>query len=306
MSSSDVMGPTTGHARANGLDLCYESFGDPADPPMLLIMGLAAQMVVWDDDFCALLASKGFRVIRFDNRDMGLSTKLHGAAAPTMMEIMTAQFSGKQLEPVYALRDLAADSVALLEALGISSAHIVGLSMGGMIAQEIAINFPEHVRTLTSIMSSTGDPALPQATPPAVAVLTRPPQTEKEPYVASYVQAWGVLNGDLLPFDEKRTAATAALSFDRGINPAGVSRQMLAIIASGNRTEKLASVDIPTLVIHGTNDPLVPPEAGHATARAIPGAKLVLIEGMGHTLPRQAWPEIVDAIAQHAHAHSTV
>jgi pimeloyl-ACP methyl ester carboxylesterase len=291
----------TAIARANGIDICYETFGKATDPPLVLIMGLAAQMIVWDDDFCELLASKGFYVVRFDNRDMGHSTRFSQAATPSMVEIMTAQFTGKKLEAPYVLRDLAADTAGLLDALGFETANIVGLSMGGMIAQELAINFPERVRTLTSIMSSTGDPSLPSATPAAVGVLTRPAQTEKGPYVEGYVSAWAVLNGDQLPYDAVRTADTATRSFERGLNPSGVSRQMLAIIASGNRTEKLATLNVPTLVIHGTNDPLVSPEAGKATARAIAGAKLMLVEGMGHTLPRQVWPEIADAIAQHAH-----
>jgi pimeloyl-ACP methyl ester carboxylesterase len=302
MNPSDVNTRAAGSiAHANGIDICYQSFGKSTDPPLILIMGLAAQMIVWDDDFCELLASKGFWVTRFDNRDMGHSTRFPGSPTPSMVDIMTAQFSGKKLEPVYTLCDCAADTIGLLDALGIGTANIVGLSMGGMIAQELAINFPERVRTLTSIMSSTGDPSLPPATPAAVGVLMRPATTEKEPYVDGYVAAWAVLNGDQLPFDAERTRATATLSFERGINPPGVSRQMLAIIASGNRTERLGSVKIPTLVIHGTNDPLVPNEAGRATARAIGGAKLMLVEGMGHTLPRKVWPEIADAIAHHAH-----
>ena len=285
---------------ANGIRICYESFGNPAGPPLLLIMGLAAQMVVWDDDFCMLLASKGYRVIRFDNRDVGEATRLDGAPAPTMTEIFSAPYTGKPLPASYTLQDLARDTTGLMDALGIQSAHVVGLSMGGMIAQELAINFPDRVRTLTSIMSSTGDPSLPQATPPALAVLARDIPRERSGYVENYVSAWRVLNGDQLPFDAERTAFTAGRSFDRGINPPGVSRQMLAIIASGNRTAKLANVELPALVIHGTNDQLVPVEAGHATARAIPGAKLELVEGMGHTLPRPAWPQIVNAIAEHA------
>jgi pimeloyl-ACP methyl ester carboxylesterase len=285
-------------ADANGIKICYESFGDPAAPPIVLIMGLAAQMVVWDDDFCELLASKGYRVIRFDNRDMGLSSHYAGdVPTPTIMEIFGG---GTDLRFPYTLRDNASDTIGLMDALGIDKAHVVGLSMGGMIAQEIAINFPERVKTLTSIMSTTGDPSLPQPTPAAMAVLTRVPPEDKAGYVESYVGAWSVLNGDQIPFDAERTAYTAARSYDRGVNRPGVARQILAITASGNRTPKLASVALPTLVIHGTNDPLVRPEAGHATAAAIPGAKLVLVEGMGHTLPRQAWPQIVDAIAEHA------
>jgi pimeloyl-ACP methyl ester carboxylesterase len=217
-----------------------------------------------------------------------------------MSEVLTMPFTGKKIPVAYTLRDMAGDTAGLLEALGYDSAHVVGLSMGGMIAQELAVHFPERVRTLTSIMSSTGDPSLPQATPAALAVLSRELPPDKDGYVQSYVRAWAVLNGDLLPFNAERTARTASISFDRGLNPAGVARQMLAIISSGNRTEALGSLDVPALVIHGTNDPLVPPEAGHATARAIPGAKLELVEGMGHTLPRQIWPQIADAIAAHA------
>jgi pimeloyl-ACP methyl ester carboxylesterase len=300
MSTNDAP-PHERLADANGTTICYEAFGDPANPPLVLIMGLAAQMVVWDVDFCEQLAAKGYRVIRFDNRDMGHSSRaVSNGPVPTMPEIFAAQLSGKSIPIPYTLRDLARDTTGLMDALGIETAHIVGLSMGGMIAQELAINFPERARTLTSIMSSTGDPTLPPATPAAVAVLTREVPTDKDGYVESYVKAWAVLNGDQLPFDVERTTQTAALSFDRGLNRDGVSRQMLAILASGNRTAALGSVRLPTLVIHGTNDPLVPPEAGRATARAIPGATLVLVEGMGHTLPRQAWPQIIDAIAAHA------
>jgi pimeloyl-ACP methyl ester carboxylesterase len=301
MNPSDVFVHTgTTKARANGVELCYQTFGDPANPPLLLIMGLAAQMVVWDEDFCELLASRGYHVIRFDNRDVGESTWVKDGPAPTMSEVLMMPYTGKNIPAAYTLRDMAGDTAGLLEALGYDSAHVVGLSMGGMIAQELAVHFPERVRTLTSIMSSTGDPSLPQATPAALAVLSRDVPPDKDGYVASYVRSWAVLNGDLLPFNAERTARTASTSFDRGINPAGVARQMLAIISSGNRTGALGSLDVPTLVIHGTNDPLVPVEAGHATARAVPGAKLDLVEGMGHTLPRQTWPQIADAIAAHA------
>jgi pimeloyl-ACP methyl ester carboxylesterase len=287
-------------ADANGIKICYEPFGNPADPPMMLIMGLAAQMVTWDEDFCELLASKGYYVVRFDNRDMGKSTRFDDSPTPGMMDIFAASFSGKPLPPVYTLRDCALDTTSLMEALGFKTAHIVGLSMGGMIAQELAINFPERVRTLTSIMSTTGDPTLPQATPPALAVITRETPTDRAGYIDSYVKAWAVINGDKVPFDVERTTLTAGRCYDRGINPAGVARQMMAILDSGNRTERLGNVKLSTLVIHGTNDPLVPPEGGKATAAAIPGAKLVLIDGMGHTLPRQIWPEVVEAIAEHA------
>jgi len=285
---------------ANGIQLCYETFGDPANPPMVLIMGLAAQMIVWDDEFCTLLAARGFWVVRFDNRDIGMSTRFPKARTPRFAELMLAQATRIKFRMPYTLRDMAADTIGLMDALGIRSAHVVGASMGGAIAQEIAILYPSRVRSMTSIMSSTGDPKLPGPTPRALAVLSKKVPLDREGYIREYVHTWSVLAGDHFPFNAERTARQGAASYDRGINPPGVARQLLAIIASGNRRKALRGVTVPTLVIHGTADPLVPDAAGRDTALTIPGAKLLLIEGMGHSFPREVWPRIIDAIAQHA------
>ena len=293
-------GPAVAFAEANGLQLCYETFGDPANPPMLLIMGLATQMIVWDDEFCAQVAARGFHVIRFDNRDIGLSTKLEHMRTPSMAELMLASATRLRFRVPYLLRDMAADAVGLLDALGIRTAHVVGASMGGMIAQEIAIAFPERVRTLTSIMSTTGDPRLPRARPRAAAMLARRFPHDRDGFVRAYVQVWRVLAGERFPFDAAYWARQGAATYDRGINPPGAARQLLAIIASGNRKNALRRLSVPALVIHGDDDPLIPVEGGLDTAASIPGAELLLIEGMGHSFPREVWPRIIDAIARHA------
>jgi pimeloyl-ACP methyl ester carboxylesterase len=287
-------------APANGIRLCYQTFGDPSHPAMLLIMGLAVQMIVWDDDFCELLAARGFWVIRFDNRDMGKSTTFPHARTPSIVELLLAQVTRLRFRVPYTLRDMAADAVGLLDALGIAKAHVVGASMGGMIAQEMAIAFPGRVTTLTSLMSSTGDPRLPRAQGKALRALAKPTPRDRAGFVQRYVETWAVLAGDGYPYDPDRMARQGGLAYDRGINPAGAARQMLAIIASGNRKKALHGLTVPTLVIHGTLDPLVPVGAGPDTARSIPGAQLLLIDGMGHWMPREVWPRIVDAIAQHA------
>ena len=285
---------------ANGIQLCYETFGDPAKPPLVLIMGLAAQMIVWDDEFCALLAARGFWVIRFDNRDIGMSTRFPKARTPGFAEMLLATATRIKFRVPYRLRDMAADTAGLMDALGIRSAHVVGASMGGAIAQEFAILYPGRVRSLTSIMAPIGDPRLPGATPRALARLGKKVPLDREGYVREYVATWHVLAGDYFPFNADRTARQGAASYDRGINPPGVARQMMAIIASGNRRKALRAVKARTLVIHGTADPLVPDDHGRHTALAIPGAKLLLIEGMGHSFPREVWPRIIDAIAAHA------
>jgi pimeloyl-ACP methyl ester carboxylesterase len=287
-------------APTNGLRLCYETFGDRSNPPMILIMGLAAQMIVWDDQFCALLAARGFWVIRFDNRDIGESTRFPNARTPRLAELMLAQATGLRFRTPYTLRDMAADTVGLLDALGVRRAHVVGASMGGAIAQEIAIAYPERVRSLTAIMASSGDPKLPGPQPKALARLAKKVPLDRAGYVREYVTTWSVLAADHFPFDAERTARQGAAGYDRGINPPGVARQMLAIIASGNRKRALRDVRVPTLVIHGTADPLIPVAAGHDLAAAIPGAQLLLVQGMGHSFPREVWPSIIDAIARHA------
>ena len=290
--------------RANGIELCYEIFGDPAAEPLIMIMGLGAQMIQWDDDLCRQLAARGFRVIRFDNRDIGKSSKLSGGKRLTALELLKLRFLKIPIKAPYRLRDMAQDTIGLMDALGIQSAHLVGASMGGMIAQEIAISFPQRVRSLTSIMSTTGNPKIPPPTREAMAVLMAPPAATKEEYFDRFAQTWKVLRVGSFPEDEALDRSRAERSFERGLSPAGVGRQLRAILASGSRKQRLASVKAPTLVIHGTVDPLVRPEGGKDTAASIPGAKLLMIEGMGHALPIPMWPQIIDAIDRHAHAAS--
>lgn len=288
-------------AHANGIDICYEIFGAPDAEPILLIMGLGAQMIHWDDEFCRRLAARGFRVIRFDNRDIGKSSKLAGGGRLSALEFLKLRFLRIPVAAPYRLLDMARDTIALMDALGIKSAHLVGASMGGMIAQEVAIEFPQRVRSLTSIMSTTGNPRVPPPTREAAAVLTAPPPATKEEYFERFAQTWKVLRVGSFPEDEALDRARAERTFERGLNPAGVGRQLRAILASGSRKQRLAAVKAPTLVIHGTVDPLVRPEGGKDTAASIPGARLLMIEGMGHALPIPMWPQIIDAIDKHAH-----
>lgn len=289
---------------ANGIEICYEIFGDPGAEPMLLIMGLGAQMVLWDDDFCRQLAARGFRVIRFDNRDIGQSSKLSGGKRLTPFELLKLRFLKIPVEAPYKLYDMAQDVIGLMDALKIKSAHLVGASMGGMIAQEIAIVFPERVRSLISIMSTTGNPKVPPPTREAATLLMAPPPATREEYLARFAQTWKMLRAGSFPEDEALDRSRAERCFERGLNPAGVGRQLRAILASGSRKQRLASVKAPTLVIHGTVDPLVRPEGGRDTAASIPGAELLMIEGMGHALPIPMWPQVIDAIDRHAHAAS--
>jgi pimeloyl-ACP methyl ester carboxylesterase len=288
-------------ARANGIDICYEIFGDAKAEPLLLIMGLGAQMVLWDDAFCEQLAARGFRVIRFDNRDIGQSGKLTGDKRLGAVELLKLRFLKIPVAAPYKIIDMARDTTGLMDALGIKSAHLVGASMGGMIAQEIAISFPQRVRSLTSIMSTTGNPKVPPPTKEAAAMLMAPPPTTKEEYFARFAQTWKILRVGSFPEDEALDPSRAARVFSRGLNPAGVGRQLRAILASGSRKQRLRSVTAPTLVIHGTVDPLVRPEGGIDTAASIPGAKLLMIHGMGHAIPIPMWPQIIDAIDKHAH-----
>jgi pimeloyl-ACP methyl ester carboxylesterase len=291
--------PQTAHA--NGIDICYEIFGEADAEPMLLIMGLGGQMIHWEDDFCRQLAARGFRVIRFDNRDIGHSTKLSGGKPLTPLELFKMRFLKIPVAAPYKLRDMAEDVTGLMDVLRIKSAHLVGISMGGMIAQEIAISFPERVRSLISIMSTTGSPKVPPPTREAAAVLMAPRPTTKEEYIVRFAHTWKTLRVGHFPEDEALDRSRAERTFARGLNPAGVTRQLRAILASGSRKQRLGSVTAPTLVIHGTVDPLVHPEGGKDTAASIPGAKLLMIEGMGHALPIRMWTQIVDAIAGFAH-----
>ena len=280
---------------ANGIEIAYETFGDSADIPIVLIMGFSRQMVGWHEDFCQALSRRGHFVVRFDNRDVGLSTHLDHAP-PVDIQVGLA---GDTSSAAYTLADMAADTVGLVGALGLGSVHVVGVSMGGMIAQVMAIEHPARVRSLTSIMSSTGDPQVSQPSPEAREVLLSPPARTREEVLDRAVAASRVIGSPGFEPDEAEVRERAALAFDRAYDPPGLSRQLLAIWATGDRTPRLADVRAPTLVIHGDSDPLIPLAAGRATAAAIPGARLEVLAGMGHDLPRPLWSRIVQLISEH-------
>jgi pimeloyl-ACP methyl ester carboxylesterase len=289
--------------RANGIDICTEAFGDPRQPALLLVMGLGAQMTTWDDAFCTGLAAKGFHVVRFDNRDVGRSQKLDDKGVPNVLAIMGDLALGRLPQPPYLLKDMARDAVGVMDALGIEKAHVVGASMGGMIAQTMAIEHPTRLRSLVSIMSSTGDRRLPQATPEAAAVLVTPAPRDRDGYIKHHMAVIKVLRGPHFTEDPREDEARAARNFDRGIHIAGTARQLAAVLASGDRTAALKSVTTPTLVIHGDADPLVRVDGGKATAAAIPYATLLIMPSMGHSLPKALWPRLIDSIANHARTH---
>ena len=286
--------------QANGIELCYDSFGEADAEPMVMIMGLGAQMIHWDDEFCREIATHGFRVIRFDNRDIGLSSKMSGGQPLTIFELAKLRYLGRPVAAPYKLSDMAADVVGLLDALGIDAAHIVGASMGGMIAQEIAIAHPERLRSLVSIMSTTGHPRLPQPGRAVAAKLLQKQPATYDEFLARFKQTWLFLRVGSFPEDEARDIDRAERTFARGLDPDGVNRQLRAILASGSRKERLAAVTAPTLVIHGKVDPLVHPAGGRDTAASIPGARLMMIDRMGHALPISMWTQVIDAIARHA------
>ncbi len=281
----------------DGIEVFYEELGSGDDPPLLLVMGLGAQMLSWDTELCELLVSRGFRVIRFDNRDVGLSTKLDDQTVD-FAATFAALLKGQQVEVPYLLSDMADDAVGLLDHLGIGAAHIVGASMGGMIVQTMAIEHPERVLSMTSIMSTTGATDVGQPGQEAMRVLLQRPPADREGAIEHSVEVSRLLHGPSFPFDEDRARRKAAEAYDRSFYPEGVSRQLLAIVASGDRTAALRGLDVPTLVIHGDHDPLVTYSGGQATAAAIPGAELLTIEEMGHSIPEETWPQIVDAIAR--------
>ena len=284
--------------QANGIEIEYETFGNEADPAVLLVMGLGAQLTLWPIELVDALVAKGFRVIRYDNRDIGLSTKFDEAGVPDIAAVTMARIQGRKPEVPYTLDDMAADGVALLDALGIARAHVVGASMGGMIAQLIAATYPERVLTLTSIMSTTGNPAVPPAKPEAMAVLMqRPSGTDEETMVEFGTTAARTIGSPGYPFDEERARDRVRRDYRRSFSPTGFARQMAAIVAGGDRREALKSITAPTLVIHGDGDPLVPVEGGRDTAASIAGAELKVIPGMGHDLPLALVDEIAEAIA---------
>ncbi|MEU6852280.1 alpha/beta hydrolase [Actinacidiphila alni] len=296
------------HAEVSpGVFVAYETFGDPSDPPVLLVMGFGAQMIAWHEDFCRELAARGRYVIRYDNRDCGLSTRFDDHPVD-MGQFIAAVGSGDiaaaQAMVPYSLRDMAADGLGLLTALGIERAHVFGSSMGGMIAQRMAIDAPDRVLTLTSMMSSTGEPEYGRASDAAQAVLFGPKPADREGYVAAAERE--------LVWASKRYGSADAVrelagrSFDRAYYPAGVGRQLGAMILDGSRADALRGLRMPTLVVHGLDDTLIDPSGGRRTAEVVPGARLVLLADMGHDRPRELWPEIIGLVVEHTAAERAV
>ena len=291
---------TEERAKVGEVELVYETIGDPGNPALLLVMGLGMQLIHWDLELCEGLAERGFHVIRFDNRDAGLSTKID-APVPNVMRAM----AGLPIRAPYLLSDMAEDSFGLLDHLGVERAHVAGVSMGGMIAQTMAIRRPERVLSLGSIMSTPGDRRVGRPKLRVWSVLTRRAPESREAYIDYFVRIFRMIGSPDYPVEEKRMRELAAATYDRCHYAAGTARQLAAIFASGSRTAALRKLDVPTVVIHGRSDPLIPYRAGVATARAIPGAELVAFPGMGHDLPRELWPRFIDALTKNAERAAT-
>ncbi|MFK7918835.1 MAG: alpha/beta fold hydrolase [Ilumatobacter sp.] len=281
---------------STGIELEYETFGDPADPTLLLVCGFTSQMSGWDSGLCNALAAQGLHVVRYDNRDVGLSTKVSGVVNP--MKVLKAAMDGEPPVPVpYKLSEMAADGIGLLDHLGVDQAHVAGVSMGGMIVQTMAIEQPSRVASLTSIMSTTGEPKVGAATPEARDALLAAPAVDRQDYIDSSVRAAVWASKRHVDLEAMKTRAAA--DYDRSFYPQGATRQLAAIYASGDRSAGLSALDVPTLVIHGRDDTLITPSGGEATAALIPGSKLLLLADMGHDLPRPMWPIFAEAIGGH-------
>ncbi|OHD00995.1 MAG: alpha/beta hydrolase [Sphingopyxis sp. RIFCSPHIGHO2_01_FULL_65_24] len=292
---------TTTQTTANGISITYEDKGPRDAPVILLVMGLGGQLTLWPDEFVDALNAHGFRTIRYDNRDVGLSTRFEAAGVPNLKWMFVKAALRLPVRPAYTLADMAADGIALLDHLGVVQAHIVGASMGGMISQHIAARYPDRTLSLTSIMSTTGNPRLPRANKDAMAVLAnRPMSGDPEAMIAYSVRAARVIGSPAYPAEEERLQRRVRGDFERGWYPQGVARQMAAIVADGDRRAMLKTIAAPTLVIHGEADPLVPLAGGKDTAASIPGARLMTIPGMGHDLPLALVDTLADAIAGHA------
>jgi pimeloyl-ACP methyl ester carboxylesterase len=291
-SIKDEKASNVGPAR---IDIAYHRLGKPDAPAVLLIMGVAAQSIHWPDGFCHALVEHGLQVVRFDNRDAGLSTHLKDAPSPNLQAALAGDLSSAS----YTLSDMAMDTVGLLDVLGFGKAHVVGASMGGAIAQTMAIEHPDRVRSLTSMMSTTGNVSVGQPSPDVLReVFSGPPATTREEVIQQMIRAFRAVGSPGYPTDEEEVAARAGRAYDRSYDPIGVARQAIASVASGDRTELLRHLEVPTLVIHGLADRMCDVSGGRATAEAIPGAELVLIEGMGHNLPSSLRPQLAAHIAE--------
>ena len=282
---------------ARGVELCYQTFGDPDDDPLLLVMGLGGPMNWWDPELCRALARAGFYVVRYDNRDIGRSTLLEGRVRRSTL---VRAFAGARVRAPYDLRDLAEDAFGLLDHLGLASAHVVGVSMGGMIVQTMAITRPDRVRSMTSIMSTTGKRTVGWQHPSLLPRFLAGRKPGREAYVRGSVAFWTLIGSPGFPQDREEVAKRAGETYDRGVNPHGVMRQMLAVVTQTGRSERLRGVRVPTLVIHGMADKMVHVSGGRATAAAVPGAELLLIDGMGHDLPPELFRTFVAAIRRTA------
>lgn len=289
---------TTSMAPGDGVEICYETFGDPADPALLMVNGFTAQMINFDERLCRHLAGHGRFVIRYDNRDTGLSTHLDGVEVDLGAVLAAAAGKGDMPAVPYTLSHMAADGMAVLDHLGIGSAHVFGTSMGGMIVQTMAIEHPARVATLTSVMSTTNEPGYFESDPTAMKALMTPPPTEREAFIAATVERNRLFSSPRY-YDPKRAAVNAAAAYDRAFYPEGALRQMAAIRASGHRGEQLPKLHVPTLVIHGRADTLILPPGGERTAELIPGANLLFLGDMGHDMPEPLWPTIVAAVIAH-------
>ncbi|MBI9076965.1 MAG: alpha/beta hydrolase [Desulfatibacillum sp.] len=294
------------NAQANGITIHYQTLGNPENPPMVLIMGLASQMVRWPEEFCQDLVDQNLYVIRFDNRDIGLSTQWNQAGKDEVAAITAKMFAGETVAPPYTLSDMARDVTGLMDHLGLEKAHICGLSMGGMIAQTTAINHPDRVLTLTSMQSSPSnpsDPSLPRTTPEATEKLLATPPLDRDGYIQHTVESFRVFATNSPLYDPECEARMAEDQFDRGLHPLGVARQFLAVSLGGDRLEKLSKLTMPALVVHGTADTLIPSAHGEATAKAIPGARLLLVEGMGHGMAfPSTWKDLAREIGRHTNS----
>ena len=285
-------------ANNGSVQLFHETFGDPTQPTLVLVNGLGSQCINYRTEWCQRFADRGFHVVRMDNRDVGLSTHFSDVA-PDVMGVVAAMANGEPAEVPYTLSDMAADVVAVLDALGVEQAHVMGLSMGGMIVQTLAIEHPDRLRSMTSVMSTTGELDVGQPSAEAQARLFGPPATDRASAIANHLaglRIWGSPGH----VDEEAQSHYAGEAFDRAFDPAGVARQIMGITASGSRADALRQVTVPTLVLHGSADSLIDPSGGRRTAELVPGARFVLIEGMGHDYPRAYWDELVDLVTTHA------